>query len=220
MAAISARPAREPPHQGSDELDHRTRPGDESTSNPLAGLQALDRLPVAQQLLPIRLQHLGPVLELVVQHPPDALPVFIQRHQPVQPQRFARVADRDLAALPVQPGVVEETRTGRAVPDALGDAQHFGGRRAEFEAGGVGQGLERRGTGVLRLAHPLQHPVHRRTEPGGLAGKGRFIASQALDKNSRVGFNTLNTFAVKFLNIQDFAEPYKSTWFYGLLYHL
>ena len=30
---------------------------------------------------------------------------------------------------------------------------------------------------------------------------------------SRVGFNTLNTFKANFLNIQDFKEPYKTAWF-------
>ena len=39
------------------------------------------------------------------------------------------------------------------------------------------------------------------------------IAFSTLSGTSRVGFNTLNTFTSKFLNIQDFKEPYKSIWF-------
>jgi type IV pilus assembly protein PilY1 len=42
------------------------------------------------------------------------------------------------------------------------------------------------------------------------------IAFSALDQNSRVGFNTLNTFSTKFLNIQDFTPANKATWFTNL----
>ena len=39
------------------------------------------------------------------------------------------------------------------------------------------------------------------------------IAFSALDANSRVGFHTLNSFATKFLDVQDFTDANKITWF-------
>ena len=39
------------------------------------------------------------------------------------------------------------------------------------------------------------------------------IAFSALDQTSRVGFNTLNTYTSKFLNIKDFTTANKATWF-------
>lgn len=42
---------------------------------------------------------------------------------------------------------------------------------------------------------------------------GGGIAFAALDKNSRVGFNTLNSYTGKFLNIKDFTTANKATWF-------
>ncbi len=39
------------------------------------------------------------------------------------------------------------------------------------------------------------------------------IAFAALDQTSRVGFNTLNSYATKFLNVRDYTTANKTTWF-------
>ena len=39
------------------------------------------------------------------------------------------------------------------------------------------------------------------------------IAFSALDQNSRVGFNTLNSYSTKFMNVADFTTTNKVTWF-------
>ena len=39
------------------------------------------------------------------------------------------------------------------------------------------------------------------------------IAFSALDQNSRVGFNTLNSYSTKFMNVADFTSTNKVTWF-------
>ena len=55
-----------------------------------ARLRGAHCVTVAQQLLPVRLERLGGMAQLVVEHPPDRLAAFLlDPHQPVDAQHLA-----------------------------------------------------------------------------------------------------------------------------------